>query len=87
MYLYVSPYTHDYEIRNVPTKYQVQHIGYYVGSFLSYHHLAKTDVYHITRYKTMDQSAMDKRYGEDGKRTNICLRATKQDTGLEIVQK
>ena len=73
LYLYVNPYTDCYEIRNIPTKDQVQHIGYYVGSFLSYHHLAQKDVYHITRYKIMDQSAMDKRYGEDGKRTNICF--------------
>ena len=35
----------------------------------------------------MDQSAMDKRYGEDGKRTIFVLRATKQDTGLDIAQK
>ena len=34
----------------------------------------------------MDQTALDKRYGEDGKRTNIVLHATKQDTGLEIAQ-
>ena len=35
----------------------------------------------------MDQTALDRRYGEDGKRKKIfVLRATKQDTGLEIVQ-
>ena len=72
------PYTHDYEISNIPTKYQVQHIGYYVGSFFSYHHLAEKDVYHNTRYKIMDQTALDRRYGEDGKRKKIfVLRATK----------
>ena len=86
VHLYVNPYTHDYEITNIPTKYQVQHIGYYVGSFFSYHHLAEKDVFHSTIYKIMDQTALDKRYGEDGKRTFV-LRATKQDTGLEIAQK
>ena len=77
MYLYVNPYTHDYEISNIPTKDQVQHIGYYVGLFLYYHHLAKKDVYHITRYEIMDQSAMDNRYEEDRKRTNICFTCNK----------
>ena len=66
VYLYVNPYTHDYEITNIPTKYQVQHIGYYVGSFFSYHPLAEKDVYHNTSYKIMDQTALDKRYGEHG---------------------
>ena len=77
VHLYVNPYTHDYEITNIPTKYHVQHIGYYVGSFFSYHHLAEKDVFHSTRYKIMDQTALDKRYGEDGKRTNICFTCNK----------
>ena len=77
VHLYVNPYTHDYEITDIPTKYQVQHIGYYVGSFFSYHHLAEKDVFHSTSYEIMDQSALDKRYGEDGKRTNICFTCNK----------
>ena len=77
MHLYVNPYTHDYEITDIPTKYQVQHIGYCVGSFFSYHHLAEKDVYHNIRYKIMDQTAVDKRYGKDGKRTNICFTCNK----------
>ena len=77
VHLYVNPYTHDYEITDIPTKYQVQHIGYYVGSFFSYHPLAEKDVFHSTSYKIMDQSALDKRYVEDGKRTNICFTCNK----------
>ena len=77
VHLYVNPYTHDYEITDIPTIYEVQHIGYYVGSFFSYHHLAKKDVYHNIRYKIMDQTALDERYGKDGKRTNICFTCNK----------
>ena len=77
VHLYVNAYTHDYEITDIPTKYQVQHIGYYVGSFFSYHPLAEKDVFHSTSYKIMDQSALDKRYVEDGKRTNICFTCNK----------
>ena len=43
----------------------------------SYHNLAEKDVYHNIRYKIMDQTALDKRYGEDGKRTNICFTCNK----------
>ena len=85
VHLYVNPYTHNYEITDIPTKYQVQHIGCYVGSFFSYYPLSRRDVLHCTSYKIIDQAALDKRYGEDGKRTNL-LYATKQDIGLEIVQ-
>ena len=58
-------------------KYQVQHIGYYVGSFFSNYPLSRRDVFHCTSYKIMDQSTLDKRYGEDGKRTNICFTCNK----------
>ena len=77
VHLYVNPYTHDYEITDIPTKYQVQHIGQYVGSFFSYYPLSRRDVFHCTSYKIMDQSTLDKRYGEDGKRTNICFTCNK----------
>ena len=84
VHLYVNTYTHDYEIIDILTIYEVQHIGYYVGSFFSYDHLAKKDVYHNIRYKIMDQTALDER--KDGKRTNICFTCNKQDTGLKIAQ-
>ena len=77
VHLYVNPYTHDYEITDIPTKYQVQHIGHYVGSFFSYYPLSRRDVFHCTSYKIMDQSTLDKRYEEDGKRTNICFTCNK----------
>ena len=77
MHLYVNPYTHDYEITDIPTKYQVQHIGQYVGSFLSYYPLSRRDVFHCTKYKIIDQAELDKRYGEDGKRTDICFTCNK----------
>ena len=77
VHLYVNPYTHDYEITDIPTKYQVQHIGCYVGSFFSYYPLSRRDVLHCTSYKIIDQAALDKRYGEDGKRTNICFTCNK----------
>ena len=86
VHLYVNPYTHDYEITDIPTKYQVQHIGQYVGSFFSYYPLSRRDVLHCTKYKIIDQAELDKRYGEDGKEQIFVLRATKQDTGLKIVQ-
>ena len=77
VHLYVNPYTHDYEITDIPTKYQVQHIGQYVGSFFSYYPLSRRDVLHCTSYKIIDQAELDKRYGEDGKRTNICFTCNK----------
>ena len=43
----------------------------------SYHPLAEKDVCHNIRYKIMDQTALDKRYGEDRKRTNICFTCNK----------
>ena len=78
VHFYVNPYTHDYEITDIPTKYQIQQIGYYVGSFFSYYPLSKKDVFHNTSYKIMDQSTLEKRYGEDGKRTNICFTCNKK---------
>ena len=77
VHLYVNPYTHDYEITDIPTKYQVQHIGCYVGSFFSFYPLSRRDVLHCTSYKIIDQAALDKRYGGDGKRTNICFTCNK----------
>ena len=77
VHLYVNPYTHDYETTDIPTKYQVQHIGYHVGSFFSYYPLSRKDVFHCTSYKIMDQSTLEKRYGKDGKRTNICFTCNK----------
>ena len=64
-------------ITDIPTKYQVQHIGQYVGSFFSYYPLSRRDVLHCTKYKIIDQPELDKRCGEDGKRTNICLKCNK----------
>ena len=84
LYLYVNPYTHDYDISNIPTKYQVQHIGYYVGSFLSYHHLAKKKMF-ITSPDI--KLWINQRWINDMERMEkeqiFVLRATKQDTGLE----
>ena len=77
VHLYVNPYTHDYEITDIPTKYQVQHIGQYVGSFFSYYPLSRRDVLHCTSYKIIDQAVLDKRYEKDGKRTNICFTCNK----------
>ena len=77
VHLYVNPYTHDYEITDIPTKYQVQHIGCYVGSFFSFYPLSRRDVLHCTSYKIIDQAALNKRYGGDGKRTNICFTCNK----------
>ena len=34
-------------------------------------------VFHCTSYKIINQTALDKRYGEDGKRTNICFTCNK----------
>ena len=45
--------------------------------FFPYYPLAEKDVFHSTSYKIMDQSALDKRYGKDGKRTNICFTCNK----------
>ena len=52
-------------------------LGCYVGSFFSYYPLSRRDVLHCTSYKIIDQAALDKRYGEDGKRTNICFTCNK----------
>ena len=43
----------------------------------SYYPLSRRDVLHCTSYKIIDQAALDKRYGEDGKRTNICFTCNK----------
>ena len=39
----------------------------------------KKDVFHCTSYKIINQTVLDKRYGEDGKRTNICLTCNKAE--------
>ena len=84
VHLYVNPYTHDYEITNIPTKYQVQHIGYYVGSFFLPSFSRKKMFITTSDIKLW----IKQRWINDMERTEkeqiFVLRVTKQDTGLEI---
>ena len=60
MSVYVNPYTHEYEITNIPTDYEIKHVGPYVGAFTSYY--SDQDVYRIDKHRHFDRMSIDELY-------------------------
>ena len=71
MHVYVNPYTHEYEITNIPPNYEIQHIGPYVGMFMSYQ--TNNDEYRITKQNVFDTLTIDELYAPGKKRYGFCF--------------
>ena len=77
MFVYVNPYTHEYEITDIPTDYDVKHVGPYVGTFTSYY--SDQDVYRIDKIRQFDRMSIDELYAPQRTRPNFCFVCHKLD--------
>ena len=86
VHLYVNPYTHDYEITDIP-----QSIKFNISD-TTWDHFFPTILYQEKMFFTASAIKLwiNQRWKNDMERMEneqiFVLRATKQDTGLEIVQ-
>ena len=71
-YVYVNSYTHEYEITNIPTDYEIKHVGVYVGAFSSYNQ-DNQDIYQIFKYRQFDILGIDELYRPHQSRPKFCF--------------